>query len=453
MPDSPLKQAFLSLPEQAQEPIVSDFFMPKLIEALGFQLDEQYPQFPTGAGAQVVDYALRKNTTNDSFLHSPQNPFLIIEVKGRDVNLTNGEYQKTFNQIQRYLSPRAGNCKTAKWAIITNADYIQLFRKHGQVVYPVTQLIQLTSENIDEKIEQLKQIIDNPKKALTVTIYNNKGGVGKTTTVVNLAAYLGIYYKVLVIDFDANQKDLTQILNIESGNTNLYQCLKDYKNYKIEEAISPYRITNKKNQEIGFDVVPADKTFINKTQNQLLSELTRGRLLNVLENLKNSYDYIFIDAPPGWSFYSKETIIAADVLLLPTKHNNLASLLNAQQVISQFLEQIGEERRQAFDDAIEIANPTALPIFYNGEKMTDAQKREAGEKLYQLIKETKKNKGIDLRPYFFPKTTKGHKNSEIYEIPYHAHIAIAAFSHKPAVYKYKVAFTYYKDFAKEYFLP
>lgn len=452
MPDSPLKQAFLSLPEEAPEQIVANFFMPKLIEALGFQFDEQYPQFPTGAGLQTVDYALRKNTTNDSFLHSPQNPFLIIELKGRDVNLKNGAYKKTVNQLQKYLSPSAVNCKTAQWGIITNADYIQLFRKHGQVVYPVTQLIQLTPENVDEKVEQLKQIIDYPKKALTTTIYNNKGGVGKTTTVLNLAAYLGIYYKVLVIDFDANQKDLTQILNINQGRNNLYKCLSDYKNYKIEDAISRYRITNKKNEEVGFDVIPADETFINKTQNQLLSELTRGRLLDVLQNLKHSYDYIFIDAPPGWSFYSRETIIAADVLLLPTKHNNLASLLNAQQVITNFLKQIGEERRQAFDNAIEIANPTALPIFYNGEKMTPAQKREAGNKLSQLIKETKKKEGIDLRPYFFPKTTKGHKNSEIYEIPYHAYIATAAFSHKPAVYKYKVAFNYYKDFAKEYFL-
>jgi len=55
-------------------------------------------------------------------------------------------------------------------------------------------------------------------------------------------------------------------------------------------------------------------------------------------------------------------------------------------------------------------------------------------------------------PYFFPKTTQGHRNSEIYEIPYHAYIAKAAFLSIPAVYRYKIAFNYYKSFAKEYFL-
>jgi len=293
MLDSALKQAFLNLPEPntAIESIVSNNFIPKLIEALGYSPNEQVPQFPTGSGSnQKVDFALRQNTDDDIFLHSQKNPFIIIEVKGRDIKLNNNrDYKATVQQIKRYLSPKAFNCQTAQWGLITNADYIQLFRKHGRVVYPVTQLIQLTPDNIDEKVEQLKQIIHYPNKALTVTIYNNKGGVGKTTTVLNLAAYLGIYYKVLVIDFDANQKDLTQILNINQGHHNLYECLRDYKTYNIEDAISPYRITdNKNNREVGFDVIPADETFIRKTQNQLLSEIKRGRLYNVLQQLKDN---------------------------------------------------------------------------------------------------------------------------------------------------------------------
>lgn len=452
MTNSSLKQVFLSLPNNASEPILYKQFIPRLLERLGFQENEQVPQFSTGMGSQAVDFAVRKNADNDIFLHSLRNPFLITEVKGRDVNLAKGGYTKTVNQIKRYLAPSAVNCQTAKWGIITNADYIQLFRKHGKVVYPITQLISLTPDNIDEKVEQLKQSIQHPYKALTVTVYNNKGGVGKTTTTINLGAYLGIHYNVLVIDFDPNQTDLTQLLEIKKPQYSLYQCLEDYKNYSIEEAISRYSIINKKGEEVGFDVIPADETFMEKTQNHLFSELGIGRLRKILSQLKNIYDYILIDAPPSWGFYSQETVIAADVLLIPTKHNNIASLLNAKEVISKFLKEIGEKRRQAFENSIDMADPTALPIFYNGENMTSPQKREAEENLDKLVKETKREKGIDLHPYFFPKTTKGHHDFRVYEIPYYAYIAKAAFYQKPAVYKYKIAFNYYKSFAKEYFL-
>jgi cellulose biosynthesis protein BcsQ len=191
------------------------------------------------------------------------------------------------------------NCKTAKWGIITNADYLQLFRKHHKVVYPVTQLIHLTPDNIDQQFKQLKEIIHNPHRALTATVYNNKGGVGKTTSVLNLAAYLGIHHNVLAIDFDANQQDLTNILNLPQGNCKLYQCLSDYKNYQLKDAIVPYRFTKKQGKEVGFDIIPADEVFMEKTPTQLSSEVTRGRLYQVLKTIKNTYDYILIDAPPG----------------------------------------------------------------------------------------------------------------------------------------------------------
>lgn len=454
MSDLPLKQVLLSLPEEAPEASVSSRFVPELLNVLGFTQDEQSPEFPTGTGAQLVDFAARKNLGEEIFFRAPKNPFLIVEVKGRDINIATGAYTRTVNQLKRYLAPSAVNCKTAKWGIITNADYIQLFRKHGKVVYPVTQLIHLNPDNVDQKAQYLKNIIDHPPQALTVTTYNNKGGVGKTTTVLNLAAYLGIYHKVLVIDFDPNQQDLTQILclDVAEAKYTLYECLEDYRNKSIEKAIIPYRIADKQGQEVGFDVIPADKNFIEKAEDQSSSKLTRGRLRQVLKTLNNTYDYILIDAPPGWGNYSLETVIAADVLLLPTKHNNLASLLNAKQVIIDFLEQVGDQHRQTFEQSSDLANPTALPIFYNGEKITDSQKRQAAEKLAQLIKETQKKKGINLQPYFFPKTTKGHRNWEVYEIPYHANVAKAAFSGIPAVYKYQIAFNYYKSFAKEYFL-
>ncbi len=449
MADSELKQAFLALPDGAPEAVLYGLFMPKLLEALGFAVKEQYPQFSTGFSTDKVDYAARKNLDDDCFLHSQQNPFLIIEVKGRDINIANGDYKKTVKQIQRYLNPSAINCRSVKWGIITNADYIQLFRKHGRVVYPVTQLLHLTANNIDKKVQFLKRIIDNTSKALSVAVYNNKGGVGKTTTVINLAAVLGIKHKVLVVDFDANQKDLTNILNIKPTSKKLYDCLANYSKNDIKEAISPYHFTHKSGKQVGFDVIPADETFFEKTQNQLVAEIAKGRLRTVLGELRNIYDYILIDAPPGWHFFSQETVAAADVVLLPTKHNNLTSLLNAQQVISQFLPEIGARLCASLPH---IADPKALPIFYNGEQITPTQKQQAQIALKKMIVQSKSAKGIDLLPYFFPKAANSNHNLTVYEIPNYAHIATAAFSNRPAAYFSKVAFNYYQSFAEEYFL-
>jgi Mrp family chromosome partitioning ATPase len=121
------------------------------------------------------------------------------------------------------------NCKATQWGIITNGSHIQLFRKHGKTIFPATTCIELTPDNIDETIALIKTKIDNTPKALTVTIYNNKGGIGKTTTTVNTCTFLAFFgKKVLVLDFDFNQGDLTSsLLNIKTQNGLLEKALTD----------------------------------------------------------------------------------------------------------------------------------------------------------------------------------------------------------------------------------
>ena len=434
-----LKSYLQHLPQDASEAIVSTNFAPYLISYLGFSTTEIIPSYDTGGGG-ITDFATRRNLANDIFLQTKSNPFLLIELKGRDINLTENSpsYKATVNQLKRQLL--GNNCKAAQWGIINNGSHIQLFRKHGKTIFPATTCIELTPDNIDDTIALIKTKIDNTPKALTVTVYNNKGGVGKTTTTVNLAAILAFLgKKVLVLDFDFNQRDLTSsLLNIKPQNGLLEEALTD-QNIDLKSVIIPYIFKNPKLQ-ITFDVVPADPKIAGLTEFEYHSKMKISTLHKKLDLARYEYDYIFIDAAPNWRFTSRLAVYAADVVLLPTKHNNSFSLNNAATAIKEFLPQMQELKKDG--------TPIALPIFFNGEKITQPQLELAQKEIDQILKNDK-----TLLPYFYPRYTNAKKDLHIHQVPEYAIIASAAFARVPAVYKNRSVYDYYKDLAKEYFLP
>jgi cellulose biosynthesis protein BcsQ len=433
-----LKPYLQHLPQDASEAIVSTNFAPYLISYLGFSTTERIPEYDT-VGGGITDFATRRNLENDIFLQTKSNPFLLIELKGRDINLTENSpsYRATVNQLKRQLL--GTNCKAAQWGIINNSSHIQLFRKHGKTIFPATTCIELTPDNIDETIALIKTKIDNTPKALTVTVYNNKGGIGKTTTTVNLAAFLAFLgKKVLVLDFDFNQRDLTRsLLNIKPEDVLLEKALTD-RNIDLRSVIRPYIFKNTKLQ-ITFDVVPADPQMAGLTEFDYHSKMKIYTLHRKLDLARYEYDYIFIDAAPNWRFTSQLAVYAADVVLLPTKHNNSFSLNNAATAIKEFLPEMQKSKKDG--------TPIALPIFFNGEKITQPQLELAQKEIDQILKNDK-----TLLPYFYPRHTNATKDLHIHHLPEYAIIASAAFARVPAVYKNRSVYDYYKDLAKEYFL-
>src|SRR4028119_1156058 len=243
-PATTLQAALQSLPQGASEAIVSANFSTQFLQALGFESDEVVPHYDTNGGG-IVDKAARKTIGNDIFLHTKSNPYLLLELKGKNINLTEGTpgYLKTVNQLKRHLL--GSKCKSAEWGIISNSSHIQLFRKHGKVIFPATQCLALDLNNVDRVVADIRKKIAAPSRALTVTIYNNKGGVGKTTTTVNLAGILTFLgKKVLVIDFDFNQQDLTSALGIPVSDGLVKKALTD-KNVDLKSAVVTYNFTTK----------------------------------------------------------------------------------------------------------------------------------------------------------------------------------------------------------------
>ncbi len=288
-----------------------------------------------------------------AYIDSEVKTDVVFEAKHPNQNL-NDHLQQLKNYMLELQIP---------YGMLTNGKEIVIYKNNEN---DILRIFYCWGRKIEDNIDKIKSLIGKDTLARElksignnmkiIAVYHNKGGVGKTTTVVNLAAtFSKMGKKVLVIDLDsqANTTFATGLVNFgdeekdDLKDNYIYHLLKHRKFFPISEVARTSRFSS-----YEIDVIPSH-ILLMKAETELNQyEYVKGLLSKKLDVVKDKYDIVLIDTPPSLNLYARLALITADYLLIPSDLKPFAN--EGLNNVREFIEDNNEFRDMMGRDPIEV---------------------------------------------------------------------------------------------------